>query len=189
MQASANVHALAEACARCARHSHAILIESWIDGSFKPFDFSYTHYLFSVAIILAVSSLLGGSAASGDEEDFELSSQLLIKLEDLGSFTAIEFNQHIEAIKTASRNPFSTSQNPDSLLVQQSTSTYSNINAHTELSQIQPSVTTNFMTANMALSEPSIEAFLLQSGSSLGQTDSLDGLLIEELDWPVFETL
>ncbi|KAK7409283.1 hypothetical protein QQX98_008523 [Neonectria punicea] len=97
---SNNVQTLAEACIRCARHSYATIVESWIEGSFRTFDYFNTQYLFSAATILAISSLVGGPQGSKDREDFDFAGQLLEKLRDSGSFAALEFCRHIEAMKT-----------------------------------------------------------------------------------------
>lgn len=67
-----------------------MLADSWITGFFPTFDYTYTQYLFSSAMILAISSLLsaGGEATStgtaatatssgttsADSDDFEFAS-------------------------------------------------------------------------------------------------------------------
>jgi hypothetical protein len=71
---SNNVQALAEACVRCARHSYATVVDSWIKGSLRTFDYFNTRYLFSAATILAIYSLIGGPESSQDRENFEFAS-------------------------------------------------------------------------------------------------------------------
>ncbi|KAK2599835.1 hypothetical protein N8I77_011558 [Diaporthe amygdali] len=72
--------ALSAACVRCARHSAYLLTQSWMEGSFATFDCFFTHYLFSSATILAVSSLLGGEDSASDHDTFEQAAWLLKKL-------------------------------------------------------------------------------------------------------------
>lgn len=91
--------ALSEACIQCARRSCSLLTESWIHGTFPTFDYTYTQYLFSAAIILAISSLSGNPESAGDADEFEAAAQILGQLEQNGSFAAREFCRHIEATK------------------------------------------------------------------------------------------
>ncbi|KAL6915573.1 hypothetical protein FSST1_007068 [Fusarium sambucinum] len=95
---SASAMALSEACVECARRSYRVLSDSWINGSFPTFDYTYTQYLFSVAIVLAISSVLAECTTDGD--DFETAAQILEQLEQNGSFAAKEFCRHIKATST-----------------------------------------------------------------------------------------
>lgn len=90
---------LSKTCVRCARHSYQLLVESWVDGSFMVFDYFYTQYLFSAMTILAISSLLDHQDSQSDEEQFDLASNLLKQLKDVGNYAAGEFYQHNEAMK------------------------------------------------------------------------------------------
>lgn len=182
---SNNVQALAEACIRCARHSYATVVESWIEGSFKTFDYFNTRYLFSAATVLAISSLLGGSNNSENREDFEFAGQLLEKLRDSGSFSATEFCRHIEAMRKDIQGFLSEElSSPDrevgtgSLAVPEVSSLPDNT--------VQP---TQFMTSGMALAEPSLEAFL-QSEQSLPHIDFLlDNAQLGGLYWPIYDPI
>jgi proline utilization trans-activator len=89
--------ALSEACIRCARRSYRILTESWINGSFPTFDFTYTQYLFSASIILAISSLQN-PGPHNDGDDFEAAAQILNQLDQNGNFAAKEYSTHVETI-------------------------------------------------------------------------------------------
>ncbi|PYI08351.1 hypothetical protein BO78DRAFT_364957 [Aspergillus sclerotiicarbonarius CBS 121057] len=91
-----NTHALAEACIRCARDSFSMITETWIQGSFRTFDYFMTQHLFSAATILAIASLLDHSEE--DRHRFEFAGQLLGKLRDAGSFPAMEYCQHLAGI-------------------------------------------------------------------------------------------
>ncbi|KAG8361930.1 hypothetical protein FVEN_g240 [Fusarium venenatum] len=92
---SASAIALSEACVECARRSYRVLSDSSINGSFPTFDYTYTQYLFSVAIVLAISSVLAECTTDGD--DFETAAQILEQLDQNGSFAAKEFCRHIKA--------------------------------------------------------------------------------------------
>ena len=162
-----DVQALAEACIRCSRHSYSLLMECWIDGSFSTFDYFNTQYLFSAATVLAISALLGGARSSKDKEDFELATQLLADLKQNGSFTATEFCQHIVAIKNSMSTVPSWHQDHAQL---------SNVPASSGQSEIAYQLTDlsypdSLMTAEMALAEPSVQAFLSQTDPSLQHMD------------------
>ncbi|KAF5685429.1 transcription activator [Fusarium denticulatum] len=90
---------LSEACIQCARRSCRILTDSWIDGSFPTFEFTYTQCLFSAAIILAISSLFQGTDSQRDSDDFESVAQILKQLDQSRNLAAKEFSKHIQAIK------------------------------------------------------------------------------------------
>lgn len=92
--------ALAEACIRCARHSHQLLTDCWIDGSFAIFDYTYTQYLFSATTILAISSLsVGRSDQEEDRDSFEYAYQFIDQLKRNGNFAAVEFWRHVDHIR------------------------------------------------------------------------------------------
>lgn len=76
------------------------MTDSWINGAFPTFDYTYTQCLFSVSIILAISSLLGNVDSDADGENFEAATQILEQLDENGNFAAKEFCKHVEAIKT-----------------------------------------------------------------------------------------
>lgn len=95
----ASATTLSDACVRCARHSYQILTDSWINGTFMMFDYFYTQYLFSVATILAISSLLNENDSQNDRELFDTAVQFLSQLKDNGNFVAAEFKQHVDAME------------------------------------------------------------------------------------------
>ena len=149
--------ALAEACVRCARHSHRLLTDTWIDGSFAIFDYTYTQYLFSAATILAISSVSIGQHDDSDKDGFESACAFLQQLQQNGNYAAKEFSMHLEAIR-ASLAAF---KNPDMEV---------NVDPFmAAMSQFTPSGTTPgsihapAMTAEMALAEPSLQDFLSQA--------------------------
>lgn len=171
--------ALAEACIRCARHSQRLLIESWIDGSFYIFDYTYTQYLFSSAIILAVSSLSIGKANQDDKDGFDSACQCLDQLKRIGNFSAIEFCLHLEAVRLAMTAFLSKSGEGELLLSAESTlpNLLSTSTVHppsftpdavaTPQHGLQPT-----MTAEMALAEPLLQDFLTQADLDLNFLDT-----------------
>jgi len=160
--------ALAEACIRCARHSHRLLTDTWIDGSFAIYDYTYTQYLFSAATILAISSISIGQNDDSDKDGFDSASQFLDQLKQNGNYAAKEFCQHLQAIRlslTAFRNPASPDTfNAFALSFPQPPFTPSNT---TPGSTFQPT-----MTAEMALAEPSLQDFLTHSDFDPGFLDT-----------------
>jgi proline utilization trans-activator len=180
--ASNTVQTLAEACIRCARHSYATVVESWIEGSFKTFDYFNTRYLFSSATILAISSLLEGPDSSENRENFEFASQLIKKLQNAGSFSATKFCHHLEAINENIQGFSATAKSsPDYEVAPGCPPTLEA--SSSQDNSIQP---TQFMTSGMALAEPSLEAFL-QSEQDLPDIDFfLDNAQVGGLYWPMY---
>lgn len=178
---SNDVQTLAEACIRCARHSYGTIVESWIEGSFRTFDYFNTQHLFSAATILAISSLLGGPESLNDREAFDFAGQLLEKVRDSGSSAGAEFCRHIEAMR-ADIHSFSSSRDnateSDCIVVAERPG--------------QPDVAVppaQLMTSEMALAEPSLEAFL-QSEQSLSEVDFLlDDGQFGGLYWSTYNSL
>ncbi|KAL0930616.1 fungal specific transcription factor domain-containing protein [Colletotrichum truncatum] len=184
--ATDNIHTLSNACIRAARHSHTILTESWIDGSFKPFEYSHTEYLFSVAVILAISGLLSGPGSSKDQEDFDLACQLMQDLRKSGSTAATEFCQHIEAMRRDIENSAFGKTSVESTLGGLPVNP-NPVTTQTETVQCAPFEFTAPMTADIFLSEPSLEGFLSQDDPSSEQLDYLDISNLEGLYWPVMD--
>lgn len=178
-----NAQALTDACIRCARHSHSLLMESWVDGSFVTFDYSDTLYLFSVATILAVSTILNVPGSSKDRDDFELSTQLLMELKDSGNCAAVEFYRHLESMKLCMNKIDESLQGSNAGGVGGIGITVPNLG---DISMNYTSGGTPYhMTAGMALAEPSMQAFLAQTDPNFQQMDP--SLLQHEFDgfyWP-----
>ncbi|KAJ3539319.1 hypothetical protein NM208_g5538 [Fusarium decemcellulare] len=183
---SSNVQTLAETCIRCARHSYSTIVECWIEGSFRTFDYFNTQFLFSAATVLAISSLVSGADSTKDREDFDFAGQLLAKLGDLGSFAAMEYCRHVEAMKADIQDrSWGSVQLPG-----QNEAESEVVSASDELGQLEAANQPGqFMTSGMALAEPSIEAFL-QGEQSLAHVDVfLDNAQLEGLYWPVYDSL
>lgn len=169
------VLALAEACIRCARHSLRLLTESWIDGSFAIFDYTYTQYLFSSATVLAVSSFSIGRNDENDQDSFETAKQFLEQLRRNGNFAAREYCQHIEAIIFAMAtfrskyDPGGASRAglPNLFLGNSMPLQAIGAESSTPSNGFQPT-----MTAEMALAEPSLQDFLSQGDLDLSFLDT-----------------
>lgn len=178
-----SAQALTEACVQCARHSHSLLLESWIDGSFHTFDYFNNLYLLSVGTILAVSSLLNTPGSSKDRDDFELCLQLLTELKSNGNCAAVEFARHLGSMKNCMNNIDEPSQVLNGDNVNNLEMAVSSLG---DIGMSYPSGSTPYnMTAGMALAEPSMQAFLAQTDPSFQQMDL--SILQHELDgfyWP-----
>ncbi|KIL88264.1 transcriptional regulatory protein [Fusarium avenaceum] len=70
--------------------------DSWVNGEFHIFDYSYVRYLFSSAIILAISSTLDRGTSPNDKDEFNLAIGFLQQLEQNGNPAAMEFYAHID---------------------------------------------------------------------------------------------
>jgi proline utilization trans-activator len=150
-----NAQALADTCIQCARHSYNLLSESWLRGAFAVFDYFSTHYLFSCATVLAVSSLLGREDGHHDGDHFEVASQFLEQLQNNGNYCAREFYGHINAMKRSM--DLLNSRGRETLTSKSTTF------ASRELADIRSIPrTSTFITAGMALAEPSLQEFLAQ---------------------------
>lgn len=183
---SDSMRALADACTQCARNSYAIICDFWIEGFFKTFDSFKTRYLFSCATVLAISGLVSGSDSGSDRADFDFAGELLERLRDSGSFTAMDFCLHIDAIRLEMADlalqggSGSATADPDRLDVSRDPG---------NTLQRAPDWLTGMhgMTAEAALAEPSLEAFLAQNEPTPGKMDEfLDDTQLEDLYWPAF---
>ncbi|KAM0127328.1 hypothetical protein ACHAP3_008896 [Botrytis cinerea] len=88
---------LAESCVHYARESCDLLLECWSDGTFDTFNYSFTQYLFSSAVVLAISSSIKSNDSQSDLERFQLATSLLDRLDQNGNFAAKEFCCHIRS--------------------------------------------------------------------------------------------
>jgi proline utilization trans-activator len=187
-QVPENVRTLTDACISCARHSFSLLMDSWVDGSFLTFDYFNTQYLFSVGNILAISTLLQGPSSAKDRDDFELASQLLVELKQNGNCTAVEFSQHLEAVKAcmsgialpAAQGSVHPGQANDT-----NTNTPASGTSGLDYQTANAPHAGSFMTAGMALAQPSMQHFLSQTDPTCQQMDI--SILEHELDgfyWP-----
>lgn len=176
--------ALAEACIRCARHSQQLLTDSWIDGSFAIFDYTYTQYLFSSTSILAISSLSIGRTDQEDKDAFENAYQFLDQLKRNGNYAALESCYHLDLVRiamveflsrnggrpidmTAASEPGIMEPPPLTGNVPSTTPSLLGSGAPTPLSGYQTTMTTE-----MALAEPSLQDFLSQAELDLGFLDT-----------------
>ena len=180
------VLALVKACVRSARQSYTILIEEWISGSFKPFDYTRTQYLFSAGTILAISNFLGFSDSPSDQEDFDLACKFMENMVQAGSLVAAEFYQHLEAIKTDICTCASENGTWESGTVKRHADA-ENANAQSSTAFPEPCTSAEAMAADFGLNEPSLDSFLLQDQLSGEDQSYLDASLSEDLYWPVFD--
>lgn len=127
-----------------------MITDAWIHGTFATFDYFNTQYLFSVATILKISSLLGTSQSQRDGECFEHAGELLQQLAQSGNLEAKEFCEHMNAMKKIAATN-----------VTQSQTSISTMTHSTSTDQTRVGLEDTFgITAEMALADPSFQDFL-----------------------------
>ncbi|KAJ6113853.1 transcriptional regulator family: Fungal Specific TF [Penicillium sp. IBT 18751x] len=89
---------LSEACIHAARHSHSMILTRWINGTMPTFGYFHAHYLFSSALILAMSSFVPIGNAS-DMSGFDSALDLLRSMTENGNLAAAEFYHNLEQVK------------------------------------------------------------------------------------------
>ncbi|KAJ5779234.1 transcriptional regulator family: Fungal Specific TF [Penicillium paradoxum] len=89
---------LSEACIHAARHSHSMILTRWINGSMPTFGYFHAHYLFSSALILAMSSFVP-IGSPNDMTGFDSALDLLHSITDNGNLAAAEFYHNLEQVK------------------------------------------------------------------------------------------
>ncbi|CRL28340.1 Transcription factor, fungi [Penicillium camemberti] len=89
---------LSEACIHAARHSHSMILTRWINGSMPTFGYFHAHYLFSSALILAMSSFVPIGSPT-DMTGFDSALDLLRSMTENGNLDAAEFYHNLEQVK------------------------------------------------------------------------------------------
>ncbi|KAI2738393.1 transcriptional regulator family: Fungal Specific TF [Penicillium roqueforti] len=89
---------LSEACIHAARHSHSMILTRWINGSMPTFGYFHAHYLFSSALILAMSSFVPIGSPT-DMTAFDSALDLLRSMAENGNLAAAEFYRNLEQVK------------------------------------------------------------------------------------------
>jgi hypothetical protein len=89
---------LSEACIHAARHSHSMILTRWINGSMPTFGYFHAHYLFSSALILAMSSFVPIGSPT-DMTGFDSGLDLLRSMTENGNLAAAEFYHNLEQVK------------------------------------------------------------------------------------------
>ncbi|KAH8590617.1 fungal-specific transcription factor domain-containing protein [Bisporella sp. PMI_857] len=90
---------LADTCIQTARHSNDLQAQAWINGTLSSFGYFDSHYIFSSAIVLAISSILDPTGT--DKQAFETASQILQTLADNGNLSAAQFVANLESVQQA----------------------------------------------------------------------------------------
>jgi hypothetical protein len=90
---------VADACVSTARQSYQLLLQSWVNGEFHIFDYSYVQHLFSAAVILAIASTFRQDTSTNDTDEFNIAAGFLEQLEQNGNPAAMEFYSHIKEIQ------------------------------------------------------------------------------------------
>ncbi|KIW50250.1 hypothetical protein PV05_11857 [Exophiala xenobiotica] len=90
---------LANASIDAARHIHDLQSQAWISGTLPNVGYFDSLYIFSAAIILAISSIL--SPAGADKLCFETASQILQTLAENGNLPAAQLLTHLERVQSS----------------------------------------------------------------------------------------
>lgn len=183
---------LNEACIHAARHTHSIILEKWMHGSLPAFGYFHAQYLFSSAMILAISTLMLKEGTS-DQDSFETALRLLHAMKQNGNLTAAEFYSHLEKIKICLDNHFGNTKNDPNGPVQPSSQYLSSsvlqgpINDNTSAAENYSGMSFDNIqaligdgpsyTTEMAFLEPTMESFLAQSNLNLGFPHSVDSFM------------
>lgn len=89
---------LSEACIHAARHSHSMILTRWINGTCPSFGYFHAHYLFSSALILAMSSFVPIGNPS-DMSGFDSALDVLRSMSENGNLAAAEFYHNLAQVK------------------------------------------------------------------------------------------
>jgi hypothetical protein len=89
---------LSEACIHAARHSHSMILTRWINGTCPSFGYFHAHYLFSSALILAMSSFVP-IGNPNDMGGFDSALDVLRSMSENGNLAAAEFYHNLEQVK------------------------------------------------------------------------------------------
>lgn len=142
---------LADACLHTARHSNELLTQLWIEGALSTFGYFDAQYLFSSAVILAISSI--SKADSKDKDRLDSAAQLLQSMANSGNLSATEFCGHLDQVRnTTDGSRLAVTAAPSTSEAEPGISTYSTFNN-----------TMNPLTTEMALLEQPMQDFLTQA--------------------------
>lgn len=89
---------LSEACIHAARHSHSMILTRWINGTMPTFGYFHAHYLFSSALILAMSSFVPVGNPN-DMGGFDSALDLLRSMAENGNLAAAEFYHNLDQVR------------------------------------------------------------------------------------------
>jgi hypothetical protein len=178
---------LAEACIHAAQHSHSLIIQEWIDGWVPVFGYFNAHYLFSSALILAMSSVIPIENVNTDIESFETSMDVLRCMSGNGNFAASEFIQNLESVKQALESYREAKDMPRGRDTSDTTAgipepvpgvsalerndALATVTNGSNLSSTYPA---GGFTTEMAFLEPTMQDFLAQSDFDLGLLNTVD---------------
>ncbi|KAF5856217.1 hypothetical protein ETB97_007693 [Aspergillus alliaceus] len=111
---------LSEACIHAARHSHALIIEEWVNGSLPIYGYFYAQYLFSSATVLVISGLLPAFGNPADLDSLEVAIEILSRMSDHGNLAAAEFHENLKQVKQSLSGDVGKSFEKDGQLPRQS---------------------------------------------------------------------
>ncbi|KAH8703218.1 fungal-specific transcription factor [Talaromyces proteolyticus] len=170
---------LSEACIHAARHSNLLITDEWIEGSMPIFCYFYAQYLFSVALVLLISTLLP-PGNTNDYTSFETAFEILGSMSKHGNLAATEFHDNLRSVKHCLTEEFAprTAENyinTDILSIcgiseghEEEQGVNGSAGLLPSLDTVEDpallySTTADNLTAEMALSGPMMQNFLMQS--------------------------
>lgn len=181
---------LGEASIHAARHSHSLILKRWINGSLPVFGYFHAHYLFSSALILAMSSFVPIGNPS-DLGSFEAALEILQSMSENGNLAASEFFQNLQQVKFCldsyrgrrsgnAAAAIGLGNIPTSAIAPSVIPAESDLNptANPAVSLGMQDTAQGFTTA-MAFLEPTMQDFLAQSDFDLGLLHPVDAFMNE----------
>lgn len=142
-----------------------MLLECWSDGIFDTFNYSFTQYLFSSAVVLAISSSIESSNSQSDLERFQFATSLLDRLDQNGNFAAKEFSCHIRSTTSVLQALIHQKEMETSRTISETSldlTRTSNENSQRFGDQLGPEATLQYISGDQALSLSFLDAFLTQ---------------------------
>ncbi|PLB47539.1 fungal-specific transcription factor [Aspergillus steynii IBT 23096] len=173
------VGTLSEACIHAARHSHALVIDEWVNGSLPMYGYFYAQYLFSAVIVLVISSLLPSIGNPADIESLDTAIEILHRMSDHGNLAAAEFYENLRRVKQVLPTDKSANVDHDNQTQMPGQALYSPI-IPTNGAHVMEPAAANFagFTTEMAFLEPTMQEFLGRSDNEMDLVDP-DLLTIE----------
>lgn len=144
---------VAEACLHAARHSKELLTQLWIEGTLSTFGYFDAQYLFSSAVILAISG--ASDPENKDNERVDSLAQLLQTMAESGNLSAMEFRGHLNLVRNAVTQFLESNNLPNMSNVSDSAPTFN--------TDMDFGVNLDPLTTEMALFEQPMQDFLTQA--------------------------
>ncbi|KAJ5767100.1 uncharacterized protein N7511_004716 [Penicillium nucicola] len=184
---------LSEACIHSARHSFALCLDEWTEGSFAIYGYAFPAYLFSAALVLIVARLLP-LGIPADLTAPETALEILKNLSLSGNLASRDLYDHLIRVQMCANKhpvypslvldhyenePINPSPMDDELLPTSSRPRRFSDHPHTSpyLDDLNTQLSESnvpFLTTEMALHQPTMLDFLTQSHLDFGLLDPVE---------------